>query len=277
MNPIARQKLIELVERFGGGVCDDPRRCEALLRDLCGDQHQREVFVLVAAVRNREAAELAAVGGGVPKEVLLARLSARLHRNCGFTEDLARWSVESWALALDKITTINKTIETLLQLAHEHGHLTCDDVNNNLPDGLTPEDRDHLYEKLRSLNIKIVDFAQEAAEQGHTHAQHNLAARYARESHLAASIAEKSLAASYANGEGVEADKEEAVRWYRKAAEQGRVHAQCHLAASYANGEGVGKNKEEAVKWYRKAAKQGHAVFCPWCSQVESLEAGGDR
>ena len=57
---------------------------------------------MVAAVRNRTAAELAAGGGGVPKEVLLARLSARLHTNLGFTEDLARWSVETWAVALGK-------------------------------------------------------------------------------------------------------------------------------------------------------------------------------
>ncbi len=123
MNPIARQKVIELVERFGSDICDDPRRCEALLRDLCGDQHQREVFVLVAAVRNRTAAELAAGGGGVPKEVLLARLSARLHTNLGFTEDLARWCVESWALALGKLTPITKPIEIVdsAQEAAEQG------------------------------------------------------------------------------------------------------------------------------------------------------------
>ena len=110
MSPIARQKVIELVERFGSDICDDPRRCEALLRDLCGDQHQREVFVLVAAVKNRTAAELAAGGGGVPKEVLLARLTARLHNHFGFTEDLARWSVESWAFALGTLTPITRII-----------------------------------------------------------------------------------------------------------------------------------------------------------------------
>ena len=139
MNSIARQKLIELVERFGSDICDDPRRCEALLRDLCGDQHQREVFVLVAAVRNRAAAELAAGGGGVPKEVLLARLTARLHNNFGFTEDLARWSVESWALAL---------------------------AAKIIPDGLAAEHLDNFREKMRSLGVKIADFPQEAAGQG---------------------------------------------------------------------------------------------------------------
>ena len=102
MNPIARQKVVALVARFGRDICDDPQRCEALLRDVCGDQHQREVFVLVAAVKIRATSELAADASGVPVEVLVAKLSARLHNNLGFTEALARWSVETWALALGK-------------------------------------------------------------------------------------------------------------------------------------------------------------------------------
>ena len=102
MNPIARQKVVALVARFGRDICDDPQRCEALLRDVCGDQHQREVFVLVAAVKIRATSELAADASGVPVEVLVAKLSARLHNNLGFTEDLARWSVETWAVALGK-------------------------------------------------------------------------------------------------------------------------------------------------------------------------------
>ena len=105
MSLIAKQKLVELVARFGRDICDDPRRCEALLRDVCGDQHQREVFVLVAAVKNRAASELAADVSSVPAEVLLGRLSDRLHKSLGIREDLARWSVESWALALGVLTS----------------------------------------------------------------------------------------------------------------------------------------------------------------------------
>ena len=60
-------------------------------------------------------------------------------------------------------------------------------------------------------------------------------------------------------GEGVAQDKEEAVKWYRKAAEQGVAEAQFNLGVCYDNGEGVAQDKEEAVKWYRKAAEQGVA------------------
>ena len=61
----------------------------------------------------------------------------------------------------------------------------------------------------------------------------------------------------YANGEGVARDYAEAVRWYRKAAEQGHAVAQNKLGVRYARGEGVARDYAEAVRWYRKAAEQG--------------------
>ncbi len=42
-------------------------------------------------------------------------------------------------------------------------------------------------------------------------------------------------------------------------AEQGMAAAQYNLALMYDNGEGVPENDAEAVKWYRKAADQGNA------------------
>ena len=53
-----------------------------------------------------------------------------------------------------------ETIKTLLHLAHENGHITYDDINDVLPDGLSPEDLDALYTKLRGLDIEIVDHAE---------------------------------------------------------------------------------------------------------------------
>jgi TPR repeat protein len=63
----------------------------------------------------------------------------------------------------------------------------------------------------------------------------------------------------YAKGEGVPKDDAEAVKWYRKAAEQGLAEAQYNLGVMYDEGEGVPKDDAEAVKWYRKAAEQGLA------------------
>ena len=51
----------------------------------------------------------------------------------------------------------------------------------------------------------------------------------------------------------------DAVKWYRKAAEQGNANAQCNLGICYAYERGVTKDLNEATKWFRKAAEQGHA------------------
>jgi RNA polymerase primary sigma factor len=53
-----------------------------------------------------------------------------------------------------------ETIKTLLHLAHENGHITYDDINDILPDGLSPDDLDALYTKLRGLDVEIVDHAE---------------------------------------------------------------------------------------------------------------------
>src|ERR1051325_11226107 len=55
---------------------------------------------------------------------------------------------------------LTEAIKTLLHLTHENGHVTYDDINDVLPDGMTPEDLDELYTKLRNLDIEIVDHAE---------------------------------------------------------------------------------------------------------------------
>jgi len=52
---------------------------------------------------------------------------------------------------------LNETIKALLQLAREHGHISYDDINDVLPDGLSPDDLDELYTKLRNLDIEIAE------------------------------------------------------------------------------------------------------------------------
>jgi RNA polymerase primary sigma factor len=52
---------------------------------------------------------------------------------------------------------LNETLKELLSLARENGYLTYDDINDILPDTLTPEDLDEIYTKLRNLDVEIVD------------------------------------------------------------------------------------------------------------------------
>jgi len=93
-------KLSELVGRFGIGLSRDARQCKALLADVCGNRFRGECAVLVAAVEEGVADELLSSSSGLPTEVLLDRLSDRLQTNRGVSVDLARWSVECWAVAL---------------------------------------------------------------------------------------------------------------------------------------------------------------------------------
>ena len=60
-------------------------------------------------------------------------------------------------------------------------------------------------------------------------------------------------------GRGVPQDYREAVRHYRRAAEQGHAGAQFALAEMYKNGDGVDKDIEQALRWYRAAAAQREA------------------
>jgi len=94
-----RQILASLIAEYGSALCRDVRRCEALLRDHCG-QNRREVNVLLAAVRARVGADLLAGRSTAPRAALLARLTRRLCDDFGLTEEAARWAVESWAIAL---------------------------------------------------------------------------------------------------------------------------------------------------------------------------------
>ncbi len=51
---------------------------------------------------------------------------------------------------------LTETLKALLQVAREQSHLTYDDINELLPDGVSPDDLDALYTKLHNLGIEIV-------------------------------------------------------------------------------------------------------------------------
>jgi len=61
-----------------------------------------------------------------------------------------------------EVAELTETIKALLQVAREQNYLTYDDINELLPDGVSPDDLDALYTKLRNLGIEII--AQAEAE-----------------------------------------------------------------------------------------------------------------
>ena len=62
----------------------------------------------------------------------------------------------------------------------------------------------------------------------------------------------------YTNGHGVTQDYKQAVKWYRKAAEQGHASAQYGLALKYYFGEGVTQDYVLTHMWFNIAAASGH-------------------
>jgi len=72
-------------------------------------------------------------------------------------------------------------------------------------------------------------------------------------------FAQNNLGLLNANGQGVTQDYQEAVKWYRMAAEQGNALAQYNLGLLTFNGKGATQDYEEAARLYRLAAEQGLA------------------
>ena len=79
--------------------------------------------------------------------------------------------------------------------------------------------------------------------------------------------AQTNLCIMYSEGKGVEQDYKKAAKWCRKAAEQGNGQAQAILGIMYSKGQGVEQDTEEAVKWFKKASEQG-IDYARMCSEA---------
>src|SRR5689334_3408100 len=60
------------------------------------------------------------------------------------------------ARAESEVEDQTETLKTLLHLAREQGQLTYDDINDLLPDGMSPDVLDGLYKKLHNLGVEVV-------------------------------------------------------------------------------------------------------------------------
>jgi TPR repeat protein len=101
--------------------------------------------------------------------------------------------------------------------------------------------QDGLKALTRGDYISAGKLFQEAADQGDTTAQSNLASLYVQ-------------------GKGVPQDYRKAVELYQKAADQGDTTAQNDLASLYEQGKGVPQDYRKAVELYQKAADQGYVL-----------------
>ena len=85
---------------------------------------------------------------------------------------------------------------------------------------------------------------------------------------------QNNLGVMYSRGRGVRKDDSEAVRWYRRAAEQGHALGQFNLGNMYRDGRGVARDYQAAVTWFRRAADQPGCYVPRWSRRATGLRRG---
>lgn len=95
----ARAALVQIIRDYGCLLGEDPRRCEALLRDFCPNA-RTEVHLLVVAARAGVPKQLMASSAESSRDLLAARLARTLEEDYAVTPEAARWTIDVWAQAL---------------------------------------------------------------------------------------------------------------------------------------------------------------------------------
>ena len=96
-------RLRELLAKHGPGLCTDTRRCESMIRDICGDR-TKEAHLLILSLKQQVPTDLLAMPKGASPMPILERLRQRLQDRLSTAETHARWTVQCWAVALRVVT-----------------------------------------------------------------------------------------------------------------------------------------------------------------------------
>jgi hypothetical protein len=94
-----RDIIRRILDDYGQGVCNDPQRVEALLRDFIPESRVK-IVALTAAVREGIVEGLLAVGNETPPPSLGERYVRWLRENLGLADHWAYWAVRMWSSAL---------------------------------------------------------------------------------------------------------------------------------------------------------------------------------
>lgn len=155
-----------------------------------------------------------------------------------------------------------------LKKSYEAGYAVAGyDVAASLPDGSPEQDeiRNHAKDNILELANEEDVFAQTNAAWGYregygTAVDHVEAVKWVRKAaEQGFARAQYDLGWMYQYGRGVERSDEKAAGWYLKAAEQGLARAQRNLGFMYEYGRGVERSDAKAAEWVLKAAEQGLA------------------
>jgi hypothetical protein len=125
MNNIVRNNLKIIVTNYGIQICDDHKKCEALLRDLC-PQYKREINLLISVLEEKIVTDLLKLSNKDSVDIVLIKLTQRLYDHLGIAPEFAAWAVESWALILNVISSPNNSIQNISLVESTNNALTAD-------------------------------------------------------------------------------------------------------------------------------------------------------
>jgi TPR repeat protein len=89
--------------------------------------------------------------------------------------------------------------------------------------------------------------------------------------------AQYELGCCYYEGEEVDRDYAEALKWYRAAAGQGHNSGLCDVGFCYRNGHGVEQDYAAAIPFYQRAANQGCPTGAYWLAYAYEHGQGVPR
>jgi hypothetical protein len=99
MNDQARERLCELLRKYGSSICGTPRSCEMFIRQFCGEQPD-EAQLFIKALNSKVVPDLLALKQVPDWEAVAAPLAEHLSASAGVGLEEARWAVDSWGMAL---------------------------------------------------------------------------------------------------------------------------------------------------------------------------------
>lgn len=89
-----------LLQKYAADVLRTPWLCERELYKICGKQYSREITLLSTAINEGIPLKLASISNNVSVDDAIDQLTKDLVYRKAIVRNAARWTVESWALAL---------------------------------------------------------------------------------------------------------------------------------------------------------------------------------
>lgn len=99
MDEEPRSLVIQIINRYSLDVINDKDRFGNLLNDYFQGKYRKERNTLVASLEEGIPGDLIKSHTSVPVSMLAGQLARRLTENRGISEDLALWTVTTWAVA----------------------------------------------------------------------------------------------------------------------------------------------------------------------------------